>query len=172
VAEQAKLARGQAVAIRQVNRSRRHNHADESRSKLHNQVVTSLTSLQMTDDGSVEEEKTEEEKEKEKNHEKRQQLAETTKHKLEDLTKQKEAKGPTPSSGFRPRQINTRRQLSASVRSGGSSDHLETESSPPPTHHTRPSLLGESVHGVSICTCNNPVPSDQSKPQCPLHPFG
>jgi len=174
VAEQAKLARGQAVALRQVNISRRHNHSHDVRSKIHSQVVNSLNSLQISDDGVQDEDKSEEDKEKEKNHEKRQNLADTTKQKLEDLTKLKESKGPVPTSGFKPRQISTRRQMSSSIRSGtGSSEHLEVETStsPTPTHHNRPSLLGESTHS-SICTCDVPVQPGQEKAQCPLHPFG
>jgi len=164
VAEQAKLARGQAMNLRAVKISRRHNHAHEVRSKLHNQVVTGLQTIQLTDDG-VEDEKTEEEKEKEKGHEKRTQLADTTKQQLEELAKSKEAKGATSPAAFKPRQLISRRTPSTTSRS---SENLDPET---PSHHTRASLLGDSA-GSSICTCQNPVPTGQEKAPCPLHPFG
>jgi len=171
VAEQARLARGQALNIRQVNIQRRHNHSHDVRSKVHAQVVSGLKDLQLVDGETIEEEKTDEEKEKEKSHEKRQKLAENTKQSLEDLAKSKESKGPIPTTGFKPRAIASRRQVS-SVRTGGSSDNLETQSdsSPtsPPTHHNRPSLLGDPTNS-SICTCNT---TGQDKQPCPLHPFG
>jgi hypothetical protein len=164
VAEQAKLARGQAMNLRAMKINRRHNHSHEVRSNLHSQVVSGLQNIQVTDDG-VEDEKTEEEKEKEKGHEKRTQLAESTKQQLEELAKSKEAKGAsTPGGGFKARQLVSRRTPSTARQH--SAENLEESSS---GHHNRPSLLGDSG---SICTCRHPVPQGQEKPQCPLHPFG
>jgi len=172
VSEQAKIAREQALKVRTMKMKRRHVHSHEARSKLHDDLVTGLSDLQLRDDdgGGEVDEKSQEEKEHEKLNERRVKDAEERTKSLQDLQNKMEEKGGGGGS-FKPRTITRRGAPPAPETPGtgappakeGSSGNLDISEH---RNSQRPSLLG--AKGGGICTCQN---NPKTTP-CRVHPFG